>query len=465
MTGDLVRWLVVLGALLVATTAIAHPLGNNTVNRQATITVTPQRVEIRYLFDVAEIPTMLESQNADADGDGEVMAAEWQRYNRRWADEISDALQVSVDGTPVDLKMLNTEYQLVPGSADLSILRMEARYSAAIAIAGKKVSLTYSDTYQPEQLGWKEIVLTSGDGVGILKSTASSQSESRNLTDFSEYANTTFPDELRAQAEVNFPAITEKLARNEPPPESIQRPEALREVSPAADVSTANSATDVADSRVPAVNMAPVLQQETAPATMVPATRVVLDAGLMPQLWTFFKLGMHHIATGWDHLLFLLGLLIIRQPVREIVKIVTAFTLAHSATLVLAALGLVSPPAAFVETGIALTIAYVGYMNLRHGLKPLPYGVALAFFFGLIHGFGFAGALMQSLPKNYLLLSVASFNAGIETIQLMLVVLFVPLVYWVSKFSWGRPMQYAASLAVFASGFGWFITRTLGGYV
>lgn len=461
MIRRLARSLVALGALLIAAPGSAHPLGNNAVNRQATLTVTPQRVEIRYLFDVAEIPTMLESQTADSDGDGEVAAAEWDRYSRRWADEIRNALHVSIDGVPLALKTMQTQYRLVPGSADLSILRMEARYAAKVSVTGKNVSLTYSDAYKPEQLGWKAVVLTSGDGVEVFKSTVSSQDKSRGLTDFSGFANAAFPDELRAQAEINFPRVAQAAHSNAKTSDAAQRSETPRATVEA----MTDSSSGISRQSAPSIAAAPASEQDAALADSAHGAKVVLDADVAPQLWTFFRLGMHHIATGWDHLLFLLGLLIIRQPAREIIKIVTAFTLAHSATLLLAAAGWVRPPGAFVEAGIALTIAYVGYMNLRQRLKPLPHGVVAAFFFGLIHGFGFAGALLQSLPENQLLLSIASFNAGIETIQLMLIVLFVPLVYWASKFAWGRPVQYAASLAVFASGFGWFITRTLGGYI
>ncbi len=109
--------------------------------------------------------------------------------------------------------------------------------------------------------------------------------------------------------------------------------------------------------------------------------------------WALYWLGVFHIATGWDHLVFLFGLLVMQTSKRRLVWVVTAFTAAHSLTLALAASDLVSVPGDWVEPGIALTIAYVGMANL---LK-FNHGVLLAFAFGLVHGFGFAGALSETL--------------------------------------------------------------------
>jgi hypothetical protein len=141
------------------------------------------------------------------------------------------------------------------------------------------------------------------------------------------------------------------------------------------------------------------------------------------QAGSFFRLGVFHIATGLDHLVFLLGLLAAewsaQHSLRRLLWVITAFTLAHSLTLGLAAAGLIAMPGAWVGPAIGFTIAYVGLANLLGGLRHGPW---LAFAFGLIHGLGFAGALAQGLAGvpvagGTWLLYLAAFNLGIETAQ------------------------------------------------
>jgi hypothetical protein len=145
-------------------------------------------------------------------------------------------------------------------------------------------------------------------------------------------------------------------------------------------------------------------------------------------------MGATHVLSGWDHLAFLLGLLLLPQTLRSVAKTVTAFTLAHSLTLALAALGLVTPSARVVEPVIALSIAWVGVENLiafrrgaddmrrraeRRWLVTLP--------FGLVHGFGFAGALSElGLRGAALPPALLSFNVGVELGQLAVVLPLLP---------------------------------------
>ena len=174
---------------------------------------------------------------------------------------------------------------------------------------------------------------------------------------------------------------------------------------------------------------------------------------------------MHHIATGWDHLVFLFGLLLISSSLTRLVKIVTAFTIAHSLTLALAATGLVTPPGDYIEPAIALTIAYVGFLSLRK--KARDHGLLLAFFFGLVHGFGFAGALAETLADGvapsggYWLLNLASFNLGIEFFQVLLVLTLVPLLRLAARATWSVPAHRLASVAVLTAGLAWFAGRAL----
>jgi hypothetical protein len=154
--------------------------------------------------------------------------------------------------------------------------------------------------------------------------------------------------------------------------------------------------------------------------------------------------GVHHILSGYDHLLFLLTLLLpavlrrsdgqwrpvprLRDAVQEIVAIVTAFTAAHSITLTLAALDMVSLPSRLVESAIALTIVLAALNNLRPVVTRRLWMVA--FGFGLIHGLGFASALQElGLSSDAFLLSLLSFNLGVEIGQLAVVALFLPLAF------------------------------------
>jgi len=135
----------------------------------------------------------------------------------------------------------------------------------------------------------------------------------------------------------------------------------------------------------------------------------------------FGRLGLEHILSGWDHLCFLLALLLAARRLRSLVATVTAFTAAHSLTLALAALRLVHVPARPVELAIALSIAYVALENLL--LPRSSSRWVEAFAFGLVHGLGFAGFLGQSLLDEPLkLTALAGFNLGVELGQLAVVV-------------------------------------------
>jgi hydrogenase/urease accessory protein HupE len=140
----------------------------------------------------------------------------------------------------------------------------------------------------------------------------------------------------------------------------------------------------------------------------------------------YFGLGVEHILTGADHLLFVLAMLVITQGLWRLVKTVTAFTVAHSITLGLAALGFVHVPQAPVEAVIALSIVFVA-AEIVHGWQGRE-GIAarapwiIAFTFGLLHGFGFAGALSEiGLPQGHIPLALLSFNVGVEAGQLLFV--------------------------------------------
>ena len=190
----------------------------------------------------------------------------------------------------------------------------------------------------------------------------------------------------------------------------------------------------------------------------------------------FLSEGIHHILTGYDHVLFLLCLLLpcvmrrtpqgwqpvqhLWQAVLPMAGIVTAFTVAHSITLALAALGLVSLPPWFIEPAIAVTIVLAACDNLR----TIFYGrrVLVAFAFGLIHGFGFAGVLAElNLPTSQFAWALLQFNLGLELGQLMIVLTAAALLYLLRQHrrypTW---VIRGGSVAAIVVGVLWFIERT-----
>ncbi len=175
----------------------------------------------------------------------------------------------------------------------------------------------------------------------------------------------------------------------------------------------------------------------------------------------FLPAGIHHILVGPDHLLFLVGLLLLGGTVRQLALIVTSFTVAHSITLSLAALNIVSPPARLIEPAIALSIVYVGADNLliRDGRDVRAW---IAFAFGFIHGFGFANVLREmELPARALGWSLFSFNVGVEIGQLLVVgVVATALASLRARNeAAGRQLAFAGSVVVMAAGAFWFIQR------
>jgi hypothetical protein len=185
------------------------------------------------------------------------------------------------------------------------------------------------------------------------------------------------------------------------------------------------------------------------------------DISLLEQALTFVKLGVEHIFLGFDHILFLIGLILLGGRLRELVKIVTAFTIAHSVTLSLASLNLVVLPSRWIEAGIALSIAYVACENFF--LKEASHRWILAFGFGLVHGFGFANVLRElGLPARGLVSSLLSFNVGVEVGQLCIVAVLFPGVLWITQKGYSRVVVPVVSFAILACGLGWFVERAFG---
>jgi hypothetical protein len=141
-----------------------------------------------------------------------------------------------------------------------------------------------------------------------------------------------------------------------------------------------------------------------------------------------------------------------------VLKVITAFTVAHSITLLLAALQVVRLDSRFVESVIALSICYIALENLFR--KEVRYRWLITFCFGLVHGFGFASALQELIVgKTNLVLSVVSFNIGVETGQLMIFFVLLPLMYIMKQRMNFRKVTAAVSCAIFLLGFTWLVER------
>jgi len=153
---------------------------------------------------------------------------------------------------------------------------------------------------------------------------------------------------------------------------------------------------------------------------------------------TYVRHGIEHIALGFDHLLFVVGLMLIVRDWRKLVKAVTAFTAAHSITLTCATLGWVTLPSPPVETMIAISIVLVAAEVARMERGQLSLAImrpwVVAFAFGLLHGFGFAGALVElGLPRGDIPLALLAFNIGVELGQLAFIAVLLSAVYAVRQ--------------------------------
>lgn len=199
------------------------------------------------------------------------------------------------------------------------------------------------------------------------------------------------------------------------------------------------------------------------------APQQVFDLGQSNRLSQFLdygREGVWHIWVGYDHILFLLSLLLpaalvlkgnrwepspqLREPTKDVVKIVTAFTVAHSITLSLATLGVVSLPSRWVESAIALSVVLAALNNVFpvfHGRRW-----TVAFCFGLIHGFGFASVLQDlGLPTGALALALVGFNLGVEVGQLSIVAVFLPLAFSLRRTRFYRVWVFTAGSSLIAA--------------
>jgi len=185
------------------------------------------------------------------------------------------------------------------------------------------------------------------------------------------------------------------------------------------------------------------------------------NRGIGEIAWAYGVLGVEHILSGFDHLLFVIGLLFLVGFRRRLVWTITAFTAAHSLTLASAALGWITLRSAPVEASIALSIVLVASEALRNRetlARRLP--ALVAFFFGLVHGLGFAGALQEiGLPQKHLVTALLTFNVGVELGQLLTVGLAWGVVSLVGRWPWASRLKAPVLYAIGSLAAYWSVVR------
>lgn len=210
---------------------------------------------------------------------------------------------------------------------------------------------------------------------------------------------------------------------------------------------------------------AAVAEPEPAPTRPADAPAPASERGPERERWPYFALGVEHILIGADHLVFLLGLVLVRDRLRGRIAVITAFTAGHSLSLALAALGALHLSPAIVEPAIAASIIYVGVENVVLGTERERGRWRLTLPFGFIHGLGFAGALAEvGLPPGEEAPALALFNLGVEAGQLLALALLLPLLAALDALPGlrARPWRRWLSLAIALAGALWLVERVAG---
>lgn len=190
------------------------------------------------------------------------------------------------------------------------------------------------------------------------------------------------------------------------------------------------------------------------------------QAGFWENAWSFILLGIKHILEGADHVLFVLSLLLTFVTLRQTLKSISAFTVAHSITLILAGLSIITLRARIVEPIIALSIAFVAigtvFLRRYQFFASLESKIAIIFLFGLFHGLGFAGLLQDfSIPEGRFVSSLLFFNVGIEIGQMIIIAAVVPFILLFRKKLWYPRAIQGIAVAISACALYWFAERAL----
>ncbi len=184
----------------------------------------------------------------------------------------------------------------------------------------------------------------------------------------------------------------------------------------------------------------------------------------LDNFWDFIKLGVEHILSGPDHILFVLTLVLVFGSVREILKLTGTFTVAHSLTIILAGSGLLTLSSNIVEPIIALSIAYVAITSVfltRFAMfKTLRAKLVTVFAFGLFHGLGFAGLLEEiQIPADRFVSSLLAFNVGIEIGQLIILGIILPPILYFRDRSWYPTLVKIIAITISIIALVWFVQR------
>jgi ABC-type nickel/cobalt efflux system permease component RcnA len=212
------RWLlptlIALLLVLARTPARAegHPLGNFTVNQYSRLEVGRDTVRVRYIVDMAEIPTFQERQAMDGDGDGQVSDAESAAYLSQQSRALIGGLRLAVNGAPVGLQVENQHLIFPEGQGGLLTLRMEFELAAATAGVTQPLAIDYHDDNFVERIGWREIVMRPGDGVILSDSTAPAQDQSDELRSYPQDMLTSPLNLQEARASASLGATTSSTA-------------------------------------------------------------------------------------------------------------------------------------------------------------------------------------------------------------------------------------------------------------
>lgn len=178
---------------------------------------------------------------------------------------------------------------------------------------------------------------------------------------------------------------------------------------------------------------------------------------------SFLQIGLNHILEGYDHLLFLLGLIIVADNLRGLFPVITAFTITHSTTLILSALGILSLNPLITETLIAASIVYVGIENLIRKKMNLRWLISGGF--GLVHGAGFSGHLTEMLKNvlgmNNIWFPLVGFNLGIEVGQVLVIALVYPLIYLLKNLQIKNSIVRNISIGITTAGLVLLVLRVI----
>jgi ABC-type nickel/cobalt efflux system permease component RcnA len=184
--------------------AAAHPLGNFTVNHYSRVTVRGDAIQIRYVLDLAEIPSVQEFRSADVDGKGTVTPAEWEAYKQRKVEEIGRQIELSVDGHPLDLRPTEVNLSQPLGQGDIPLVRLEMWFEALTSgmAADVQHQAAFRDRSDPARIGWREVVVQAGPGAALANSSVPDVDVSDELRSYPDNLLQTPLD--RREAEFTF---------------------------------------------------------------------------------------------------------------------------------------------------------------------------------------------------------------------------------------------------------------------